>query len=102
MILLVNSTVSDAAERQSDKAWGFEPQVYGSAPVCALKGRWGKTTAFPSPLQGANRSASATWGSKPQALSLCRSAASEVFAVAAESVEFTNSIMNCRAIICRP
>ncbi|MCP4349769.1 MAG: hypothetical protein GY795_30175, partial [Desulfobacterales bacterium] len=29
---------SDAAERQSDKAWGFEPQVAESLPVCALKG----------------------------------------------------------------
>ncbi|MCP4104927.1 MAG: hypothetical protein GY749_05235 [Desulfobacteraceae bacterium] len=45
MILLVNSTASaatadtsDAAERQSDKAWGFEPQVAEALPVCALKG----------------------------------------------------------------
>ncbi|MCP4352405.1 MAG: hypothetical protein GY795_43655, partial [Desulfobacterales bacterium] len=40
-----------------------------------------------------------TWGSKPQALSLCRSAASEVFTA---TLEFTNSIMNCRAVVCRP
>ncbi|MCP4347587.1 MAG: hypothetical protein GY795_18945 [Desulfobacterales bacterium] len=45
MILLVNSTdsgadTSDAAERQSDKAWGFEPQVGIVINFCALKGRW--------------------------------------------------------------
>ncbi|MCP4350297.1 MAG: hypothetical protein GY795_32895, partial [Desulfobacterales bacterium] len=44
MILLVNSTdsgadTSDAAERQSGKAWGFEPQVGIVINFCALKGR---------------------------------------------------------------
>ncbi|MCP4347348.1 MAG: hypothetical protein GY795_17725 [Desulfobacterales bacterium] len=30
---------SDAAERQSDKAWGFQPQVGIVISFCALKGR---------------------------------------------------------------
>ncbi|MCP4350222.1 MAG: hypothetical protein GY795_32495 [Desulfobacterales bacterium] len=29
----------NAAERQGDKAWGFQPQVIGNIEVCALKGR---------------------------------------------------------------
>ncbi|MCP4105834.1 MAG: hypothetical protein GY749_09900 [Desulfobacteraceae bacterium] len=46
---------SDAAERQSDKAWGFEPQVGIVVNFCALKGRReGRQISFPAPLQGAN------------------------------------------------
>ncbi|MCP4104980.1 MAG: hypothetical protein GY749_05520 [Desulfobacteraceae bacterium] len=92
---------ADAAERQSDKAWGFEPQVGIVVNFCDLKGRReGRQISFPASLQGADPYSALTWGSKPQALSLCRSAASEVSAP--ETVEFTNSIINCRAILCRP
>ncbi|MCP4344490.1 MAG: hypothetical protein GY795_03065, partial [Desulfobacterales bacterium] len=35
----LRADTSDAAERQSDKAWGFEPQVGIVVNFCALKGR---------------------------------------------------------------
>ncbi|MCP4353584.1 MAG: hypothetical protein GY795_49680 [Desulfobacterales bacterium] len=43
---------ANAAERQSDKAWGFQPQVGIVVNFCALKGR--REILFSAPLQGAN------------------------------------------------
>ncbi|MCP4105577.1 MAG: hypothetical protein GY749_08580 [Desulfobacteraceae bacterium] len=101
MILLVNSTdTSDAAERQSDKAWGFNPGS-GGIKVCALKGRReADLPTFPAPLQGAKINNNSDPGLETPGfitLPLCGIEVS-----APETVEFTNSIMNCRAVFCRP
>ncbi|MCP4346205.1 MAG: hypothetical protein GY795_11860 [Desulfobacterales bacterium] len=73
----------------------------GGIRVCALEGRReADLPTFPAPLQGAKIDNNPNLGFETPGFITLPLCGIEVSAT--EALEFTNSIMNCRAIICRP